>query len=120
MNLQKAQSHILKICQSGNQKEIWSLRTIAFLTALLPILAWPTTDVLRGNPEGLLDLEELVNRANHRTEYPEDLAWFEVRHFLTYLPGMKLSSDGALEFGNKIAALDHFGYIAMSLIDGQH
>lgn len=70
MNLQKAQSLILNILDSQNPKGIWESRKLALLTAFLPILAWPKPDAPRGSLDHLLNLEELVKRANLRIGDP--------------------------------------------------
>lgn len=74
----------------------WACRAGGFLTALLPLLSAPDKAAMRGNSEGLLDIEELIRRANAQDTDGFGDEWIEVRRYLALWPGLARTSDGQI------------------------
>lgn len=119
ISLSEAQNALLRL-----QKEIaetirsdyWRERAVIFLTALLPILAWPDPRCLRGDASGLMDLEELMLRANDHSDSFLDFAWEPMCDFLKYLPGMGMNKDRVIVCDSSIEMeKEHFSYMTMGL-----
>jgi hypothetical protein len=127
MKLEEAQLKLQRLLearqqmeQSGEQSgQSWTARAVYLLTALLPILAWPESSVLRGEPDSLLQLDELIRRANISSGALSNNAWESIRAYLGWLPGLRRETDsGQIVFSNSVprkSVFEHHEYVLMQL-----
>lgn len=119
ISLSEAQNSLLRLQKEiaeTKRSDYWRERAAIFLTVLLPILAWPDPRCLRGDASGLMDLEELISRANDHSDSFSDFAWSPMCDFLSYLPGFEMNKDRVIVCNSSIEMeKEHFGYMTMQL-----
>lgn len=119
MQLTDAQQSIEALSEDVTPGEAeWRTRAVRLLAALLPVLAWPGATAIRGDRESLLDLDELIARANLRTGGLADLAWEGVRNYLATIPGLHREPTGAIVFSGNVSpesVREHLGYLTMQV-----
>lgn len=122
MNLEQAQKYISKLSAIPKEGESYAHRAASFLSALLPILAWPDNRALRGDPRGLLDIVELIQRANQPSTDLSGHAWHGMHRFLAHFPGVGLSDAKLLVVSEHFSLMlvqEKFAEITMQFEESQ-
>lgn len=78
----------------------------------------PDRAALRGSESSLLEIDELIHRANVRGDGFWDFAWDGVRSYLATVPGLSMNDSGQIVLSGsttKPQIEEHHGYVAMLL-----